>query len=200
MNLDLTTERGALNYAERARSSMSDEWRKHGRFERNGHAYGAELFATHAVDTSGTPGQWKPGEKLPRCAAAPCNLPKWLHLPTFAGHTITRDLMAETVTRYAKACKAIGVLFLSEMWFIHVEGDGMTPEKAAEARKGMTESLEHEPGRKEALFMSLEHSALPTRRQWRAEILRNPNRLEPWVDFGMRESQGRFVDLVEWQS
>lgn len=218
MTLDLSTARGVLNYAQRQRDSMVDEWRKNGRFERNGFSYGVILFATHGVRRGGPrPEDWKPGSKLPAVKPVPVALPADFHrffdTDTMAGHTRARTFFAHAVKTYAALAKAVGVLFMGEMWMVTdgktAPARGDSPEEHDRARRELQQfretlpaDLGEAPQRMEGLYMHLEHVAMTERHTWRAEIRRDPSRVEPWeawTDPGMY-SEGRFVDLVEWRT
>lgn len=200
MNLD--TKAGVLAYAERRRAEMARRFERVGRFEDHGNRFCAVLFGTHELvkPSSGAadPDRWRTGERLPSARAIDVHLPDILPI-RMLDPVQQKDAFAYLVKEYAKKVKAIGVIFMSEMWWAKMGTRGMTKEDAKAERAKRPESLEDWDDRKEGLFMQLEHAATGNR-IWFNEIKRSPTRLEGWQDEQIDDSEGRFVGLVGWQS
>lgn len=198
---DLSTQAGVLRFCESKRAEMVRCFERVGRFEGNGQSFVAYLFATHEVDRSGArnPGEWKTGAKYPCPRAVPCRVPKspLIDIIGSLDPNGLKDMFAHVLRLQGKLQKAIGYVLMTEMWFVKVEGT--TEEEAQREREKMPESLEDQPGRGEALYMSVEHQALG-QRAWRAEILREPTRLLEWEAMESQGLAGRFADLTEWRS
>lgn len=218
MTLDLSTARGVLNYAQRQRDSMVDEWRKEGRFERNGFSYGAILFCTHGVQRNGPrPEDWTSGSKLPAVKAVPVSLPRDIRgrwgggMP---GHTTEREFFAHGVKTFARLAKAIGCLTLAECWFsspgtpFQRDATFEEREKAKREAQAFRDALPDDLGdapphqRWEGLWVRLEHTGLTWPHSWMARIHRDPTRLDPWDGGEMQldDATGRLANLVEWRS
>lgn len=189
MSLDLSTSAGVLRFCELRRAEMVACFERLGRYESNGFACGAYVFATHdLLRPSKAAGidDWRTGKRLAAVEAALCRLPSVLFdvLPP-RQHT---TLFGNTLRAYAKITRAIGSLVMMEMWSAR-----------AKDRDDLPDDLSQVPGRMESLYMMVEHSAVG-RRIWLAEIKRDPTRLEPWKDATPAEAKGRLVDLTEWRS
>lgn len=212
---DLSTKAGVLAFAEKRRAEMVRTWERLRRFEINGFSYGAVLFITHTPPSpremqqvalqlgQGAIVHMKPGPKLDRVEAMPVNLPNWLHgMPgsdTMEGHTRQRELFSRAVMGFGKMTKAIGCMFMCEMWALELpKVEGKTVQ---EQRDEFPADMSEAHGRVEELLMTLEHSALAGHRpMWRARISRNPDRLAPWSLSEPEDAQGRMVGLVDWKS
>jgi len=181
---NLAKAEDVLRFCADQREVMEQAWRSKGRFEANGYSFCAYVFATHAPTKppgreGGDPDTWKPGRKLDKVEAKLCQLPPIIRvLDPSQSHTATFE---PTLRAYARACAAIGSLFMGEGWF--VELDAKTDEEAAEKREKLPRNLEDAPGRLEKLFMQLEHQVVGSRR-WFATIHRDPARLGPWEQSG----------------
>ena len=190
MSLDLSTTAGVLRFCQLRRNEMVECFHRLGRYESNGFACGAYVFATHNLlrpsNAAAGVDEWRTGKKLPAVEAALCRLPRVLFdvLPP-RQHT---TLFGDTLRAYGKITRAIGSLVMMEMWCA-----------PGEKRDNLPTDLSEAPGRIEALYMMLEHSAVG-RRIWVAEIKREPTRLEAWQDRTPAEAKGRLVDLTEWRS
>jgi hypothetical protein len=188
---DLSTPQGVLRFCEMRRAEMVRCFERIGRFEANGYAFCAYVFATHEAKAPAelTPEAWKPGPKLARVEPTLCQLPDWV-MDQFPPEVHTQ-ILGKTLGFFAKVTRALGVVLMTEMWMVSL------PNK--EDRAALPESLEHAPGRREGLMMSLEHSATG-RKMWFAEIKRNPTRLEPWEERTPEDAEGRLLNLAEWRS
>lgn len=179
-----------LRFCEEQRNDMERCWRKLGRYETNGNAYCAWVFATHEPGgpETWTPEDWPPGPPMERPRPIRVELPSWARL--LRPNDRNTDLFGSTLRKLARATRAEGVLICSEMWCKEY-GDPGDPNfdegKARRLRAEDPESLEDAPGREEALFMSLEHVAVG-RRAWCATIRRSPDRLDPWKTLDMTTS------------
>lgn len=197
---DLSTQAGVLRFCESKRAEMVRCFERVGQFEENGQSFFAYLFATHEVDTRGarSPDEWKTGAKMAKTTAVACRMPDspLIKLLSATDPNRVKDIYSYVLRAQGKLQKAIGYVFMTEMWFMQMEG--ATPENVKRERASMPASLEHQPGRSEALFLSVEHQALG-RRMWFAEILREPTRLLEWADRTPDDAEGRFVDLTEWR-
>jgi hypothetical protein len=197
-SVDLSTRAGALAFARRERERMVAEWDKHGRFERRGFSFDAWVFATHAVDRdpsrSGVEA-YATGARLPAVAAVRCSPP--LLLAAIDDPAVAKEGYAHVIREYAKTTRAIGTLFMSEIW----TGAFTAPDREAAKRERAErpESLEDWDDRGEALYMALEHTATG-RLFWLARITRNPTRLGAWEEKRFDDAEGRFVGLVEVRS
>lgn len=198
--MNLGTKTGVLAYAERRRAEMVRCFERMGQFEDHGNSFCAVLFATHElVKPSGDardPNRWRTGEKFEAPRAIDVFLPPLVGI-LMLDPVQQKQAFAFLIKEYAKKVKAIGLLFMTEMWFAHVKGS--TREEAEAERAGRPASLEDWDDRSEGLFMQLEHPATG-RKIWFNEIKRNPTRLEGWEDRKMDDSEGRFANLVDWQS
>ncbi len=179
-----------LRFCEEQRNDMERCWRKLGRYETNGNAYCAWVFATHepGPPETWTPDEWPPGPPMERPRPVRCELPRAIQLLR-PGRSNT-DIFGGVLRKFAEATRAEGVLICSEAWFKTYASPGdpaFDRQKARRLRAEDPEDLADAPGREEALFMSLEHVAVG-RRAWRAIIQRNPNRLDPWVMMDMTDS------------
>lgn len=197
--MNLETKQDVLRFCELRRAEMVRCFERLGRFECNGYSFGAYVFATHAMQTPADPTQlddYKPGRKLGRVEAQLCRLPPLIYdlLPP-EQHTA---VFGHVVKAFAKVTRSVGALLMSETWHVSYAGKaaGKSPE---EIRGELPENLEDAPGRREALFMHLEHG-LTGRRIWFAQIQRNPTLVEPWQENPMEDAKGRLVDLVDWRS
>jgi hypothetical protein len=201
MSVDLSTKAGVLAFAKRERERMASEFDRHGRFERRGFSFDAWVFATHAVDCD--PGKsgvdaYTTGERLPVVTAARCSPP--FLLATVSDPVIQKEGFAHVLREYSKITRAIGTLFMSEIWTSQI----VLPKEAGrdafeKERAARPESVEDWDDRKEALYMALEHTAAG-RCYWVAPITRNPTRLGAWQEQKFDDAEGRFVGLVEVRS
>jgi hypothetical protein len=194
MGIDLSTKAGVLRFCELRRAEMVGCFERLGRFEMNGYSFGGYVFATHDVNSDG----WKTGAKLDRVNAELCRMPKALIDQIPPGRQT--EVFAHVMREFTKLTRAIGTVVMTEMW--HVTMPGKPGKSAEEVRDELPDSLEHAPGRCEALYLQLEHGATG-RRVWVAEIKRNPTRIEPWYEpYGPGETdmKGRLVDLAAWKS
>lgn len=198
--MGLDTKAGVLAYAERRRGEMVRCFERLGQFEAHGNSFCAALIATHELARPNrmprTSDDFKTGERL----ASPRAIE--VHLPALAGILMLdpvqqKEAFAYLLKEYARKVKAIGMLFMTEMWFAHVRGN--TREAAMDERAKRPASLEDWDDRSEGLFMQLEHPATG-RKIWFNEIKRSPTRLVGWEEKKIDDSGGRFVNLVSWQS
>lgn len=199
MNPDLSTADGVLALCAETREEMANLFNQLGRFEINGYSFGGYVLATCDVGPvpdkpDATAADWTTGAKLDQITAFAVILPEWIgKLIPPEKHT---EFFSHAVRRYAELTRAIGTLIMAETWYVHYEQDpakpAMTP---GDARASFPDSLEDAEGRREMLMLSLEHPATGPR-IWRAEIKRDPDRLEPWEDTGYKEWQGRLSNLT----
>jgi hypothetical protein len=201
--LDLSTAAGALRFCELRRNEMVGAFEQQGRFEANGYSFDAWVFATHEVigpDKPGAdPSAWKTGRKLAAVKAKQLTLPKWFES---VGPDLAKDIYSEALKGYAKLSRAIGTVFMTEMWMVSMTATEGAPDPRADAqrqRDALPDSLEHAPGRREGLCLWLEHSAAGSC-QWLAEIQRDPTRLGAWQELRLEGAEGRFVNLTEFRS
>jgi hypothetical protein len=197
MTLDLTTRAGVLRFCELRRAEMAGQFREQGRYDVNGYSFAGYVFATHALAPhQADPSNPKPGRKLERVAAELVTLPTYV--ADLFGHDPTKikDFYALAVRSFAKGTRAIGTLMMTEMWYVEARSQGRAPDLV---RDEYPESLEDADDRHEGLMMLLEHSATG-RVMWRAEIKRNPSRLEPWEDMTPGDAEGRLVNLTSFMS
>lgn len=119
-----------------------------------------------------------------------------------------KDNFANGIRQIAKDGRAVGVVFLSEVWSVFYnapkEGDGDKILKEMEAWYASGRSLESHPNRQECLYMVLEHKT--GHRVWQCWIHRDTpdglGRLDTWQELqtGGGSSQGRFSGLsYQWQ-
>lgn len=194
-SLDLTTKTGVLRFCELRRAEMVGCFATLGRYECNGFSFAAYLFATHEVISGGADLPWRTGPKLPRVTAEECRMPESLH-GILAPEQET-EAFAFTLREMAKMSRAIGSLVMTEMW--HVVVQRKEGQSASEVRSELPDRLEDYAGRREVLYMQLEHPATG-RRMWLAEILREPTRLLPWREREPGDATGRLVDIAGWRS
>jgi hypothetical protein len=192
--LDLSTRAGVLRFCELRRAEMVGCFERLGRFESNGFSFCGYVFATHAVKVPADPidlDGWKTGAKLDRVTAERVRMPAALHGVIPAAQETAIFSMA--TRQFAKLSRSIGTLVMTEMWHVQTE--------TRQGRDNLPERLEDYKGadRGETLYVHLEHTATG-RRIWRAEIRREPTRLEPWEEMEFLDSEGRLVDLAEWRS
>lgn len=198
MSVGLSTRAGALAFAQRERERMTSLFDKHGRFERRGFSFDAWVFATHAVDCdpsrSGVDA-YVTGARLPTVTAVRCSPP--ILLAVIPDPTVAKDGYAHVVREFTKITRAIGTLFMSEIW----TGRATAPDRDAAMREraARPESIEDWDDRGEALYMALEHTETG-RLYWKAPITRNPTRLGAWQELKFDDVEGRFVGLVEVRS
>lgn len=187
---DLSSAHGILRFCEVRRTEMVRCFERLGRFEANGYAFCAYVFATHEanIPVDRDPRAWKPGRKREQVEAVLCQLPAWVLAFPPETHT---SILGQMLRLFAKATRATGAVLMTEMWLVTAA--------SREERDAMPHSLEYANGRREGLMMSLEHSAIG-RKMWFAEIKRNPTRLEPWEESTVDDAEGRLVDLTEWRS
>lgn len=196
--LDLSTANGALRFCELRRAEMVSCWQRLGRYEANGHMFGAFAFMTHEVTAppDSGPSGWKTGSKLGGVKAVELRLPRWA-LALEANQA--KDVYSGALRSYAKLGRAVGTVFMTEMWMVSVRVPEGTVDPEAEAqrqRDDMPDNLEDAPGRREGLCLWLEHSAAGSV-QWMAEIHRDPTRLDAWQERRLAGVKGRFVGLVD---
>jgi hypothetical protein len=179
---DVTTPDGILAYCAKLRAAMAALFLLTGRFESpNGFSFTAHVFATHDFD-----GGMTTGKKLDQIEVLPCSLPKWMQDFPRQAHT---EIFGQALRAYARLARATGVVFIGETWTLTLpEGKG---------REDFPGDLEEAPGRRECLFMQLEHIDLG-RKHWMAEIRREPTSLDEWLEEPVDETHGRLVDLVDW--
>ncbi len=198
--MDLGTKTGAFAYAERRRAEMVRSFERIGRFESHGQSFCAVLFGTHELVKPKDPrdiAAWG-GKKLDAPRAMDVYLPEIAPI-LMLDPVQQKDAFAYLVKEYAKRVRAIGLIFMSEMWWAQMGKAGQTREDVDAERARRPASLEDWDDRREGLFMQLEHAA--TGQQiWFNEIKRNPTRLEGWESKPMDASEGRFVGLVGWKS
>jgi hypothetical protein len=201
VSVDLSTKSGVLAFAKRERERMSAEFDKSGRFERRGFAFDAWVFATHAIDhdpsRTGVDAFVRAG-RLPAVTACRCSPPALLAVVDDPG--MQKDGYAHVIAEYAKMTRAIGTLFMSEIWV----GQANLPKEAKREdfeawRDARPASIEDWDDRREALYMALEHTATG-RLFWSAPITRKPTRLGAWEELKFDDAEGRFVGLVEVRS
>jgi len=206
MPIDLATETGALEFAESKRREMERCFEVHGRFEMNGYSFGAYVFTTHEViapmqmpppnrPIEETLARWKTGARLPQPKAELCRLPEWVRLFVRADqHTA---FFGSVLRALNEKSRAIGTVVMGKSWLAmpeHVPG-----ETAEQARAKLPASLEDYEGRREGLFLRLEHKLAAGGRMWTNEITRNPTSLGEWKLFdeaGDGSCEGRLVDLI----
>lgn len=195
--LDLSTKAGVLRFCELRRAEMVGCFERLGRFESNGFSFEGYLFAAHELVVPGDRADlsgWKTGPRLSSVTARVCRMPEELHGLIPAEHETI--LFSRTLREMGKLTRAIGSVVMTEMWHATVDANERTLD---EARSELPDRLENYDGRKEALFMQLEHTAVG-RQIWTAEIRRNPTRLGPWLESQPDDATGRMVDLVGWRS
>lgn len=203
---DLSTTAGMLRFCESKRGEMTRCFERIGRFEENGFAFCAYLIVTHEMVVPKNPKSledWKTGAKLPAARAVPCRLPAHpaVRLIEAMDPNALKDVFRQSLVMQGRIQKAIGYVFMTEMWMVHtdVPKDHPDPRKAArEERSRLPESLEFAPGRREALMLTLEHQAAG-QALWTAEILREPTRLLEWEKKDYQGVEGRFVDITQWR-
>lgn len=200
MNLD--GEKGVLEFAERKRDEMRRCFERLGRFEENGFSFAAWLLLTHLIVPPKSPGDrddWKTGKPIGRVFPFPAKQPREIHALT-DDPVAQKEAFSRTVRTFARLGKAVGVLFMGEVWTVHAPESVKSHDEARTYREGLPDSLEDVPGRKECLLCTLEHKAVG-RRAWWADIEREPTRLGPWQERSFSGAEGRMVNLVEgWQS
>jgi hypothetical protein len=103
----------------------------------------------------------------------------------------TTAIASQIVRRLVKATNAAAVLITMEAWFAELEDP--KNEGAAAARAKLPKSLQDYDQRKECLWMALEQRGVD-QQAWRAQIHRNPDRVDPFVPFNL-PMQGK---LVSW--
>lgn len=114
----------------------------------------------------------------------------------------SKDAFSDALRDIIVRCEAVGVVFVSEIWMARAEKDEI--EKVQRfSRQG---SLEHYPGRTEALYVSLEHSQRGHATAFHAEITRPNGKDGPPVVADWREWEGngkgstvsgRFANLLK---
>ena len=190
---DLATGPGVLQFCEEVREAMAETFREHGEFECNGFSFCAYVFATHdpAPPANGghRPEDWRIGPKLDRVQARLVRFPSFMMAAPATRHTA---MFGKLVRDLARMTRGLGTLLISETWMVHSPaGEKRSPEAY---RDSLPESLEHAPGRRETLFMRLEHEVAGNH-TWSAEILRDPTRLEPWKPLDYDKLEGRLANL-----
>lgn len=203
---DLSTTAGMLRFCESKRAEMARCFERVGRFEENGQSFCAYLIATHEMVKPKNPrnvNDWATGARLSAPKAVLCSMPKGplVDLLSEVDPNGLKDAYAEALRIQGKLQRAIGYVFMTEMWMVQTSApkDHPDPRAAAyEERKKLPESLEFAPGRGEALMLTLEHQAAG-QAMWTAEITRNPTRLHEWEKKDYQASEGRFVDITQWR-
>lgn len=183
-NLRDATE--VLRACERQREKMVLNWRENGRFEHCGVSCAALLIVTRGPS----------GEPLAEPEAVPCDPPAWF-VAVCPPERYT-EMLANCMRVAGKQWGAIGLVLCSESWMVKMEGPpgkDMTVDEAVRQRAELPCSLEHAPGRMEALTFFLDHVATGTR-MWTAEITRNPTKLHPWKQAPADGFAGRFKDVL----
>lgn len=197
--MDVSTRAGVLRFCELRREEMARCFERVGRFEVEGMAFCAYVFATHEVDRR-NPLMGTTGKKLPAPMAHRCVMPAFAAAAIDArNHT---EAFSVVVRSLCKLTRATGTVLMSEMWLAHVTAPQGTPWQ--EARKGLPDSLEDYDARREGLYMHLEHSTTGVR-VWFNEILTEGGvrRLKGWEEPYAEAAagwEGRLVDLASWRS
>lgn len=199
--IDVSTPAGVLAFAARKRAEMAADIARRGRFAMGGYAFGAWVFATHAVEGGEDIDHIKTGAPLGRPIAKPLSPPAGA--ADLLGPDRLTAVYGESLRRYAELSRASGALIVQEMWTAcvgGVEGDAL---EAAERPYGWVKA---DPNRMEALHMRLEHKALGVM-QWAAFIRRNPNRVEPWhpsatipPELAEVDARVKLGNVIRWRS
>lgn len=170
-----------LRLCERQRERMVMNWRENGRFEVGGASSAALLIITRLGD-----------EKLSEPRAFPCEPPEDLVALIPPEHYT--EALSRVMRIMGEKCGAIGLVLCAEAWMARVDAKSVA--EADSLRSEMPRSLEHQPGRIEALLMFLDHVATGTR-LWTAEITRNPTKLGPWKQAPADGFGGRFKGIIQ---
>lgn len=184
----LHTVAGALHFCELRRAEMARCFERLGRFEMSGFSVGAHVFATRYVHMPNPldAETWRAGEKLP------ITLVETLLMPRAALDFLTAETVgpfcAQRIRRYCALSRAVGVVVLNEMWWGQTE--------SLEERALRPQRIADWDNRREVLYLKLEHQAAGVR-AWRAEIHRNPTRLDEWRQFEGVTSVGNFANLLD---
>lgn len=194
--MNLAEETDVLAFCEQKRAEMAESFIRHGRYEVNGFSFSGYVFSTRRPplpeENRGEPdpSRWKPGPKLDAVTAGVIEAPAFCSviLPPEHHSRLFRHLCDEMV----RATEAVGVLMMTEMWQLEREPK---PGETLDNVRGPEGSWENVPGRKEVLYVSLDHRATGYR-VWTAEIRRDPTRLEPWVEKPFAKSKGKLVGVM----
>lgn len=106
----------------------------------------------------------------------------------------TKDAFAEAVRSTASAAKALGLVFVSEIWARFPESEEEA--KAILARGGLSK----DPKAKEGILLSFERQGRSTGRFWLAEITRDADgkrTLGTFKEQDTSRAEGRFIGLLE---
>ncbi len=107
-----------------------------------------------------------------------------------------KDAFAAEIRRVCAGNHAVAILVIAEMWAAGA-ADDPTVGNRAQAWLAEHGTLEHFPGRREAILASLETAA--GREEWAAIIERDENdkpSLGPWAKLRVSKSDGRLVGLL----
>jgi hypothetical protein len=199
--MDLTTKAGVLRFCEMRREEMARCFERIGRFEVEGMAFCAYVFATRDIDRRDVlRGGTGTGKKLPAPKAHRAVMPAFAAAAIDArNHT---EAFGMVVRKLCKLTRATGTVLMSEMWVGHISAPKDTTWE--EARAARPASLEDWDDRREGLYMHLEHSATGVR-VWFNEILTEGGvrRLKGWEEPYREEAagwEGRLVDLASWRA
>lgn len=110
-----------------------------------------------------------------------------------------KDVYSEAIKSMIAKTKAVGVVFVSEVWM--TTGESREEQEALRAWMEKNESLENYPGRTECVFVTLEHAKAPHNITFTADIER-PKEGKPilgeFKEYGDKSLKfsGRFAGLL----
>lgn len=191
--LDLATSAGVLRFCELRRAEMVRCFERLGRFEANGYSVGGYALITHDVtlppaDKRAEPTAWRTGRRLPGVAPVHVQLPHAAR--EFLPPAQLSEVFGSAVRRYCKLGRAVGAIVMGEMW--------LATSASLEERDKLPDRLDDYAGRREVLYMRLEHRAVGGR-VWTAEIGREPTRLAAWREGNPATLGGHLVNVIERQ-
>jgi len=106
----------------------------------------------------------------------------------------SKDQFAAALRELVDRLKAVAFLFVSETWYL--TSPSREEVEKARAKYG---SLEHAPGRKEGVLVTLEHIRRPGTTTWMAEIVENADGRRVLAPFEKTDgtASGRFAGLLQ---
>jgi hypothetical protein len=130
------------------------------------------------------------GARLPQGELVDVAIPEpWETLVAkLGGEEARKDCFAHLMREHAKIGKATTSIVISEMWYVSRRIEEMKDYKGAAGDQA---------DRKEALFVQLEHVDIPQALAWRAEILRDPLRVQPWQQLPHGVFSGRLSGILK---
>lgn len=199
--LDLETEAGMLEFCRLLQEDMREQFLRDGQLSP---FINAIVLATCEMPAFEPGKELLPGPKLPHIEAIACPLREGGPISAMAQiyalehgrhdiEQIEKDMWAHSVRTLIKGTAAVAVVFMAESWYMlsppTKEGEPPIKERWFEGQ------VRDQPDKLEGLMLNFEHATFPSK-FWRAQILREPLRLEPWRLIDFEGTEGRFTHLL----